>query len=121
MAINIKNKEYFRPWGSYITFDQEPGFQVKRLNVNPGGILSLQKHYKRSEHWTVVLGVARITLNDEEFDLKVNESVFIPVEAIHRIANQGETELQIIEVQCGDYLGEDDIERFEDNYGRVKD
>ena len=120
MAINIKNKEYLRPWGSYITFDQEPGFQVKRLNVNPGGILSLQKHYKRSEHWTVVMGAARITLNDDEFDLTVNESVFIPVEAIHRIANHGDTELRVIEVQCGDYLGEDDIERFEDNYGRVE-
>ena len=81
----------------------------------------MQRHFKRAEHWTVVKGVARITLNEDEFDLNVNESIFIPLKAIHRIANHQNEELQIIEVQCGDYLGEDDIERFEDNYGRVEE
>ena len=121
MSINEMNKEYFRPWGSYICFDYGSNFQVKRLNVKSGGVLSLQRHFKRAEHWTVVKGVARITLNEDEFDLNVNESIFIPLKTMHRIANHQNEELQIIEVQCGDSLGEDDIERFEDNYGRVEE
>ena len=117
---NLLHEEYFRPWGSYICLDAGENFQVKRLIVNPSGILSLQKHFKRSEHWTVVSGVASITLNGDEFELGVNESVYIPIEAIHRIANKSNELVEIIEVQCGDYLGEDDIVRYEDNYGRIE-
>ena len=117
---NLLHEEYFRPWGSYICLDAGGNFQVKRLIVNPSGILSLQKHFKWSEHWTVVSGVASITLNDDEFELGVNESVYIPIEAIHRIANKSNELVEIIEVQCGDYLGEDDIVRYEDNYGRIE-
>jgi mannose-1-phosphate guanylyltransferase/mannose-6-phosphate isomerase len=112
------HRQVFRPWGSYDSIDSDDGFQVKRLIVNPGGILSLQKHAQRAEHWTVVRGKARITLDDKEFDLTVNESTYIPIGAVHRIANPFEEPVHIIEVQCGDYLGEDDIVRLEDNYGR---
>ena len=112
------HRQVFRPWGSYDGLDAEEGFQVKRLIVNPGAVLSLQKHAQRAEHWTVVKGKARITLDDKEFDLTVNESTYIPIGAVHRIANPFDEPVHIIEVQCGDYLGEDDIVRLEDNYGR---
>jgi mannose-1-phosphate guanylyltransferase/mannose-6-phosphate isomerase len=112
------HRQVFRPWGSYDSIDSEDGFQVKRLIVNPGAVLSLQKHAHRAEHWVVVKGTARITRDDEVFDLGVNESTYIPIGAVHRIANQGTEPVHIIEVQCGDYLGEDDIVRLEDNYGR---
>jgi len=112
------HRQVFRPWGSYDSLEQQDGFQVKRLIVNPGAVLSLQMHKHRAEHWVVVQGTARITLNDDEFDLGINESVHIPIGATHRIANSGTEAVHIIEVQCGDYLGEDDIVRFEDNYGR---
>jgi mannose-1-phosphate guanylyltransferase/mannose-6-phosphate isomerase len=112
------HRQVFRPWGSYDSLDAEEGFQVKRLIVNPGAVLSLQKHARRAEHWTVVKGKARITLDDKEFDLEVNESTYIPIGAVHRIANPYDEPVYIIEVQCGDYLGEDDIVRLEDNYGR---
>ena len=112
------HRQVFRPWGSYDSIDADDGFQVKRLIVNPGAVLSLQKHAKRAEHWTVVRGKARITLDDKEFDLTVNESTYIPIGAVHRIANPYDEPVHIIEVQCGDYLGEDDIVRLEDNYGR---
>lgn len=112
------HRQVFRPWGSYDSIDGDDGFQVKRLIVNPGAILSLQKHARRAEHWTVVRGAARITLNDKEFDLGVNESTYVPIGAVHRIANPYDEPVHIIEVQCGDYLGEDDIVRLEDNYGR---
>ena len=112
------HRQVFRPWGSYDSIDADDGFQVKRLIVNPGAVLSLQKHAKRAEHWTVVRGKARITLDDKEFDLAVNESTYIPIGAVHRIANPYDEPVHIIEVQCGDYLGEDDIVRLEDNYGR---
>jgi mannose-1-phosphate guanylyltransferase/mannose-6-phosphate isomerase len=111
-------RQVYRPWGSYDSLDADDGFQVKRLIVNPGAVLSLQMHHRRAEHWVVVRGTARVTLNDDEFDLHVNESTFIPVGARHRIANAGSEPVHIIEVQCGDYLGEDDIVRFEDQYGR---
>jgi len=111
-------REVFRPWGSYDSLENASGFQVKRLTVLPGAILSLQLHHRRAEHWVVVAGVARITRDDEVFDLKVNEHTYIPVGAKHRIENPGTEILHIIEVQIGDYLGEDDIERFEDKYGR---
>lgn len=112
------HREVFRPWGSFDSLEHQDGFQVKRLVVNPGAVLSLQLHHHRAEHWVVVRGTARITLDDDEFDLNVNESVYVPVGAKHRIANTGAEPVHIIEVQCGDYLGEDDIVRFEDNYGR---
>jgi mannose-1-phosphate guanylyltransferase/mannose-6-phosphate isomerase len=112
------HRQVFRPWGSYDSIDGDEGFQVKRLIVNPGAELSLQKHARHAEHWTVVRGTARITLDEKEFDLNVNESTYVPIGAVHRIANQGSEPVHIIEVQCGDYLGEDDIVRLEDNYGR---
>jgi mannose-1-phosphate guanylyltransferase/mannose-6-phosphate isomerase len=112
------HRQVFRPWGSYDSIDADDGFQVKRLIVNPGAVLSLQKHARRAEHWTVVRGKARITLDEKEFDLTVNESTYIPIGAVHRIANPYDEPAHIIEVQCGDYLGEDDIVRLEDNYGR---
>ena len=112
------HRQVFRPWGSYDGIDAEDNFQVKRLIVKPGAVLSLQKHAHRSEHWVVVRGKARITKNDDEFDLNVNESTYIAIGDIHRIANPFDEPVHIIEVQCGDYLGEDDIVRFEDNYGR---
>lgn len=111
-------REVFRPWGSYDSLESMPGCQVKRLTVLPGAILSLQLHHKRAEHWVVVAGVARITLDDKVFDLNVNEHTYIPIGAKHRIENPGDNLLHIIEVQVGDYLGEDDIVRFEDKYGR---
>ena len=111
-------REVFRPWGSYDSLENADGFQVKRLTVLPGAILSLQLHHRRAEHWVVVAGTARITLDDDVFDLGVNEHTFIPVGARHRIENPGTELLHIIEVQVGDYLGEDDIVRFEDKYGR---
>jgi mannose-1-phosphate guanylyltransferase/mannose-6-phosphate isomerase len=112
------HRQVFRPWGSYDSTDTDEGFQVKRLIVKPGSVLSLQKHAHRSEHWVVVRGTARITRDDEVFDLAVNESTYIPLGAVHRIENPGKEPLHIIEVQCGDYLGEDDIVRIEDKYGR---
>jgi mannose-1-phosphate guanylyltransferase/mannose-6-phosphate isomerase len=113
------HRQVFRPWGSYDSTDSDDGFQVKRLIVKPGAVLSLQKHAHRSEHWVVVRGTARITRDDEVFDLSVNESTHIPLGAVHRIENPGDEPVHIIEVQCGDYLGEDDIVRIEDNYGRA--
>jgi len=111
-------RQVFRPWGSYDSLENEDGFQVKRLIVKPGAELSLQMHHRRAEHWVVVRGTARITLDDRQFDLTVNESTHIPIGATHRIANYTDEPVHIIEVQCGDYLGEDDIVRFEDHYGR---
>ncbi|HNP35712.1 MAG TPA: mannose-1-phosphate guanylyltransferase/mannose-6-phosphate isomerase [Woeseiaceae bacterium] len=112
------HRQVFRPWGSYDSLENMPGFQVKRLIVNPGAVLSLQKHARRAEHWVVVQGKARITKNDDVFDMGVNESAYIAIGDIHRIANPFDEPVHIIEVQCGDYLGEDDIVRLEDNYGR---
>jgi len=112
------HRQVFRPWGSYDSLENADGFQVKRLIVNPGAILSLQKHARRAEHWVVVRGKAQITLNEDVFDLGVNESTYIAIGDVHRIANPFDEPVHIIEVQCGDYLGEDDIVRLEDNYGR---
>ena len=113
------HRQVFRPWGSYDSIDSGDGFQVKRLIVKPRAVLSLQKHAHRAEHWVVVKGTARVTLDDRVLDLAVNESTFIPVGSVHRIENTGDEPAHIIEVQCGDYLGEDDIVRLEDNYGRA--
>jgi mannose-1-phosphate guanylyltransferase / mannose-6-phosphate isomerase len=112
------HREVFRPWGSYDSVDNGDRFQVKRLVVNPGATLSLQMHHHRAEHWIVVSGTAEITCDDRVFLLSENQSTFIPVGAKHRIANPGRVPLHIIEVQSGSYLGEDDIVRFADNYGR---
>jgi mannose-1-phosphate guanylyltransferase/mannose-6-phosphate isomerase len=112
------HREVFRPWGSYDSVDGGTRFQVKRLTVKPGATLSLQMHHHRAEHWIVVSGTARITCGDKVFLLSENESTYIPIGAKHRIENPGKVELHIIEVQSGSYLGEDDIVRFEDNYGR---
>jgi len=112
------HREVARPWGSYDSIDFGDRFQVKRLTVKPGAQLSLQMHHHRAEHWIVVSGTAQITCDGKEFLLSENESTYIPVGATHRIANPGKVPLHIIEVQSGSYLGEDDIVRFEDNYGR---
>ncbi|GIK33803.1 MAG: mannose-1-phosphate guanylyltransferase/mannose-6-phosphate isomerase [Gammaproteobacteria bacterium] len=117
-AETRQGREVFRPWGSYDSLEARPGFQVKRLAVLPGAILSLQLHQQRAEHWVVVSGIARITRNEEVFELRRNEHTFIPLGARHRIENPGTELLEIIEVQVGDYLGEDDIVRLEDRYGR---
>jgi len=112
------HREVFRPWGSYDSIDNGDRFQVKRLVVKPGASMSLQLHHHRAEHWIVVSGTAQITRGEETFLLGENESTYIPVGTKHRIANPGKVTLHIIEVQSGSYLGEDDIVRFEDVYGR---
>jgi mannose-1-phosphate guanylyltransferase/mannose-6-phosphate isomerase len=112
------HREVFRPWGSYDSIDNGERFQVKRLSVKPGGVLSLQMHHHRAEHWIVVQGTARITCDEKTFLLSENESTYIPIGAKHRIENPGKVPLHIVEVQSGTYLGEDDIVRLEDNYGR---
>jgi len=112
------HREVFRPWGSYDSIDNGARFQVKRLTVRPGGVLSLQMHHHRAEHWVVVSGTAQITRGEEVFLLEENQSTYIPVGVKHRIENPGKIPLHIIEVQSGGYLGEDDIVRYEDQYGR---
>ena len=112
------HRKVFRPWGYYESIDAGPGFQVKRISVNPGASLSLQLHHHRAEHWVVVEGIATVTCGDEVKDLNKNESTYIPVETQHRLQNLTDEPLEIIEVQSGSYLGEDDIVRFEDVYGR---
>jgi mannose-1-phosphate guanylyltransferase/mannose-6-phosphate isomerase len=112
------HREVFRPWGSYDSIDNGDRFQVKRLTIKPGAQLSLQLHHHRAEHWIVVSGTARITCGEKEFLLEENQSTYIPIGVKHRIENPGKISLHIIEVQSGSYLGEDDIVRFEDRYGR---
>jgi len=112
------HRKVYRPWGSYDCIESGPGFQVKRITVKPGAILSLQMHYRRAEHWIVVGGTARVTCDERVFDLGANQSTFIPLGSKHRLENIGTEPLELIEVQSGDYLGEDDIVRFEDVYGR---
>ena len=107
-----------RPWGSYETIGDGPRFQVKHIIVDPGETLSLQMHYHRSEHWVVVRGSAQVTVGDEVSILQENESTYIPAGTRHRLANPGKVPLELVEIQCGPYLGEDDIVRFDDQYGR---
>ena len=107
-----------RPWGYYDSIDQGERFQVKRIVVFPGGTLSLQKHYHRAEHWVVVRGTAEVTIGTDVKAVHENESIYIPIGAVHRLANQGKIPLELIEVQTGSYLGEDDIVRIEDVYQR---
>ena len=108
-----------RPWGSYQVLDAGAGFQVKRLTVAPGATLSLQRHRHRAEHWVVVRGEAEVTRDASVFRLAVRGSADIPLGAVHRLHNPGPEPLEIVEVQTGAYLGEDDIERLEDDYGRA--
>ncbi|WP_140909329.1 mannose-1-phosphate guanylyltransferase/mannose-6-phosphate isomerase [Cognatiluteimonas lumbrici] len=112
------HRKVYRPWGNYDSIDAGERFQVKRIVVKPGAALSLQKHHKRAEHWVVVSGVAEVTCDDKVFDLHENESTFIPLGSVHRLRNKGTEPVELIEVQSGSYLGEDDIVRLEDVYGR---
>ena len=112
------HRKVFRPWGWYDSVDAGERFQVKRIVVKPGGMLSLQMHHHRAEHWIVVSGTARVTRDGETFLLSENQSTFIPLGIQHRLENPGQVQLEMIEVQSGSYLGEDDIVRFDDVYGR---
>ncbi|HEX5693574.1 MAG TPA: cupin domain-containing protein, partial [Arenimonas sp.] len=112
------HRKVYRPWGSYDGIDSGERFQVKRIVVNPGAALSLQMHHHRAEHWIVVSGSARVTCDDKVFLLTENQSTYIPLGSKHRLENPGKVPTELIEVQSGSYLGEDDIVRFEDVYGR---
>jgi mannose-1-phosphate guanylyltransferase/mannose-6-phosphate isomerase len=114
----MNHRRVYRPWGHYEGVDQGERFQVKRIVVTPGSTLSLQKHMHRAEHWVVVRGTAAVTIGEEERTVHENESTFIPLGAVHRLANPGRIPLELIEVQTGSYLGEDDIVRLDDVYGR---
>jgi mannose-1-phosphate guanylyltransferase len=113
------HKTVLRPWGAFTVLQEGPGFKIKRIEVKAGAALSLQLHRHRSEHWVVVAGEARVTNGDRQYDLRENESTFIPPETRHRLENPGTEPLLLIEVQCGSYVGEDDIVRFDDRYGRA--
>ncbi len=113
------HKKIYRPWGFYESIVDEERWQVKLINVKPGEKLSLQMHHHRSEHWIIVSGTAKVEIDGEEITLHENESSYIPLGSKHRLSNPGKIPLKLIEVQSGSYLGEDDIERFEDNYGRI--
>jgi len=115
---HVSHTRVYRPWGYYETVDAGERFQVKRLMVKPGHALSLQLHRRRAEHWVVVSGRASVTRGAETMTLEENQSTYIPVGTRHRLQNAGDEPLYLIEVQSGSYLGEDDIERFEDRYGR---
>lgn len=114
----VSHRKVARPWGSFESIEKKKNFQVKRISVKPGGQLSLQSHQFRSEHWVVVSGTAHVYCGGEEFELLENQSTYIPRGVVHRLQNREDCVLDIIEIQTGDYLGEDDIERFEDIYGR---
>ncbi|MDX2367577.1 MAG: mannose-1-phosphate guanylyltransferase/mannose-6-phosphate isomerase [Colwellia sp.] len=114
------HREVYRPWGKYDSVDNGERFQVKRITVNPGAKLSVQMHHHRAEHWIVVSGTAKITLDEKTFLLSENQSTHIPIGVVHALENPGKLPLEMIEVQSGSYLGEDDIVRFEDRYGRVE-
>lgn len=116
---HLEHLTVHRPWGSYTVLEEGKGYKVKRVTVNPKGRLSLQMHHQRSEHWVVITGTARVTRGEEIFDLAVGQSTAIPAETPHRLENPGTSMLHIIEVQNGPYLGEDDIVRFQDDYGRT--
>jgi mannose-1-phosphate guanylyltransferase / mannose-6-phosphate isomerase len=112
------HRRVHRPWGYYESIDAGDRFQVKRIVVTPGGILSLQKHRHRAEHWVVVCGTAEVTIDEKTRSVHENESIYIPIGSVHRLANQGRIPLELIEVQTGSYFGEDDIIRLEDVYKR---
>jgi mannose-1-phosphate guanylyltransferase/mannose-6-phosphate isomerase len=115
----VQHRRVARPWGWYDSVDAGERYQVKRITVRPGAKLSLQMHHHRAEHWIVVKGAALVTRGTEEILLTENQSTYIPVGVKHRLENPGKTELELIEVQSGGYLGEDDIVRFDDSYGRA--
>ena len=115
----ILHRLVYRPWGSYESLSCRPGYQVKHIVVNAGASLSLQLHHKRAEHWIALKGVALVTCDDKEFELQPGESTYIPIGSKHRLTNNSDAAIEIIEVQIGEYLGEDDIVRFEDRYDRV--
>ncbi len=117
----LEHLRVYRPWGTYEGIDRGERFQVKRIVVNPGAKLSMQMHHHRAEHWVVVKGTARVTQGEEVFLLTENQSTYIPLGVRHRLENPGKVPLEIIEVQSGSYLGEDDIVRFKDDYGRIED
>ncbi len=116
----VQPKVSLRPWGSWTSLLRGPGYQIKLLEITPGKKPSLQRHHHRSEHWIVIAGTALVTRDDERFEVHVNESAFIPVGAVHRIENCGKVPLKVIEVQVGEYLGEDDIVRLSDDWNREK-
>jgi mannose-1-phosphate guanylyltransferase/mannose-6-phosphate isomerase len=115
----VSHRKVARPWGWYDSIDRGERFQVKRIGVRPGASLSLQKHHHRAEHWIVVKGTAEVTCGGNTFLLSENQSTYIPIGQVHRLHNPGRVELEMIEVQSGSYLGEDDIVRLEDTYGRA--
>jgi mannose-1-phosphate guanylyltransferase/mannose-6-phosphate isomerase len=114
------HRKVYRPWGHYDSVDQGEHFQVKRIVVKPGGRLSMQMHHHRAEHWIVVSGTALVTRGEETMTLIANQSTYIPLGVKHRLENLGNVDLELIEVQSGSYLGEDDIVRFDDIYGRIQ-
>lgn len=116
---HLNHREVYRPWGMYDSIDQGPRYQVKRITVKPGGKLSVQMHHHRAEHWIVVSGTAKVTIGDQTQIITENQSTYIPLGQVHSLENPGVIPLELIEVQSGSYLGEDDIVRFEDRYGRA--
>ena len=119
ISSGSQHKKIYRPWGNYASIVEESRWQVKLINVKPGERLSLQMHHHRSEHWVVVNGTAKVEINNETKILSENESTYIPLGSKHRLSNPGKIPLLLIEIQSGAYVGEDDIVRFEDNYGRL--
>jgi len=117
----LEHVTIYRPWGSYTVLEEGERYKIKRVVVNPGERLSLQKHYHRSEHWVVVKGTAKVTIGDREIFTHENESAYVPKSTLHRLENPGKVSLEIIEVQNGEYVGEDDIVRLEDRYGRLEE
>ena len=113
------HKKIYRPWGNYLSLVNDKKWQVKIIEVLPGERLSLQMHHHRSEHWVVVRGIADVEIDDKKIKLYENQSTFIPLGSKHRLSNYGDIKLQIIEIQTGSYISEDDIERFDDKYGRL--
>jgi len=114
----VEHRRIYRPWGYYQDIDLAPRYRVKRIVVKPGSELSLQKHFHRSEHWVVVKGTAEVTRDNEIHLVHENESIYLPIGCVHRMANPGRIDLELIEVQTGSYLGEDDIVRLQDVYNR---
>ena len=119
MSVNEIGTVYERPWGHYKTLEIQDGFQVKSITVNPGGRLSLQSHAKRAEHWVVIKGTPTVTINDDVRDYHANQALYIPLQSKHRLENFTQDIVIIVEVQIGSYLGEDDIVRYDDIYGRT--
>ena len=113
-----KHRRIYRPWGNYDSISEGEMWQVKKIEVKPSAQLSMQKHFHRAEHWVVVKGLAKVIIDEKESFLEENQSIFIPKGSKHRLSNVGKTPLILIEVQSGNYLGEDDIVRFQDDYGR---